>query len=427
VETLLLRNIDNPLSAEIAEYERVGGYGGLRKALTMGPEDIVSEVRKAGLMGRGGAGFPTHMKWAFAAKDPKSPKYLICNADEGEPGTFKDRVLLERNPHQLIEGMAIAARAIGAEKGFIYLRGEYLASAKVLERAVGQAYERDFLGENVMGSGMRFDLVLHQSAGAYVCGEETALINSLEGRRGNPRLKPPFPVNAGYLGKPTVVNNVETLANIPIIIEMGGAAYASIGSSECPGPKLFSVSGDVERPGVYELPMGTPLKDIIHTHAGGTKGGRALKAVVPGGISSPVLPADKADCRMDFVSMRGTGSMLGSGAVIAMDEARCMVKTALRVARFFEGESCGKCTPCREGTGWMADILERMEGGTGRGEDLDTLSDVVSNIEGKTFCPLGESAAVAVKGFLKHFRAEFEDHINQGRCAFSRPAANYEP
>jgi len=418
MERFLLRNIENPNSAEIDEYLRVGGYRGLQKAFDMKPEDIVEEVKNSGLRGRGGAGFPTGMKWSFAVADPKFPKYLICNADEGEPGTFKDRPILEKNPHLLIEGMIISGYALKAEYGYIYLRAEYPKAKEVLERAIRQAYERNYLGDNILGRGVRFHLTVHQGAGAYICGEETALIDSLEGRRGQPRNKPPFPVNVGAWKMPTIVNNVETLANIPYIIEIGGDAYSKIGSPECPGPKLYCVSGHVNRPGVYELPMGTLLRDIIYTHAGGIRDGRVLKAVIPGGVSTPVLPADMIDCRMDFVSMPKAGSMLGSAAVIVMDETVCMVKVIWRIMKFFEHESCGKCTPCREGTGWLRKVLERIDNGNGRPGDIDLLRDVSEGMMGKTFCPLGDGAAGALLGMLRHFEHEFEEHIRDKGCRF---------
>jgi NADH-quinone oxidoreductase subunit F len=421
MERYLLRNIDSPDSADIAEYERAGGYRSLRKALSMEPASIIDEVKKAGLRGRGGAGFPTGMKWTFASGDPKFPKYLVCNADEGEPGTFKDRPILERNPHLLIEGMAISSRALKAEYGYIYLRGEYPGAKKVLEEAIGQAYEKGYLGEDVMGSGRKFHLSVHRGAGAYICGEETALIESLEGKRGQPRIKPPFPVNVGAFSLPTIVNNVETLSNIPYILEIGSEAYSQIGSPDCPGPKLFSISGHVERPGVYELPMGTTLREIIFEHAGGVRGGRALKAVIPGGISTPVLPPDKIDCPMDFVSMPKHGSMLGSGAIIVFDETDCLVRVCWRAQKFFEHESCGKCTPCREGTGWMRSVLERIEEGEGREGDVDLLLDIAGNIAGKTFCPLGDGAAIVVMNFVKHFREEFEQHVRNKSCVLEEP------
>jgi len=416
MNTFLLKNIEKSGSADLKEYRKAGGYENLKKALAVKPEDIIGEVKKAGLRGRGGAGFPTGMKWDFASKDPKFPKYLVCNADEGEPGTFKDRPILEKNPHLLIEGMVISAYALKSEQGYIYLRAEYPAAKEILEKAIGEAREANLLGENILGSGFSFDLVVHRGAGAYICGEETALIESLEGKRGQPRLKPPFPVNSGAWGMPTVVNNVETLSNLPLIIEIGADEYAKIGSPECPGPKLYSVSGFVEKPGVYELPMGITLREIIYDHCGGMKGGGKLKAVIPGGISTPVLPPDMIDCKMDFVNLPKSGSMLGSGAVMVFDESVCLVRVCMRAMKFFEHESCGKCTPCREGTGWMRNILERIEGGQGRSGDVELLQEVASNIAGKTFCPLGDGAASVVINFIKHFGAEFEHHISKKSC-----------
>ncbi len=416
MEKVLLKNIENPNSADIKEYVKIGGYKNLSKACGLQPKDIVEEVKKAGLRGRGGAGFPAAMKWSFAVADKKFPKYLICNADEGEPGTFKDRPILEKNPHLLIEGMVISGYGLGAEYGYIYLRGEYPHARDVLNRAIAQAYEENYLGDNILGKNIRFHLSVYQGAGAYICGEETALIESLEGKKGQPRTKPPFPVNVGAWGMPTVVNNVETLSNVPYIIDIGGDAYSRIGSEECPGPKLFCVSGCVEKPGVYELPMGTILRDIIYTYAGGIKNNKKLKAVIPGGISTPVLPADKIDCPMNFVSMPKFGSMLGSGAVIVMDESVCMVKVTLRALKFFEHESCGKCVPCREGTDWLRKILERIECGKGREGDVELLHDVAETISGRTFCPLGDGAAGVIMAMIKHFRAEFEEHIKNKKC-----------
>lgn len=418
MEKFFLKGIENPNSADIKEYQGIGGYKNLLKALDMDQKDIIDEVKRSGLRGRGGAGFPTGMKWTFAAADPKLPKYLLCNADEGEPGTFKDRPILEKNPHLLIEGMIISGYALKAEFGYIYLRGEYPDAKNILEKAIKQAYDAGFLGDNILGRGVRFHLSIHQGAGAYICGEETALIESLEGKKGQPRIKPPFPVNVGVFSMPTIVNNVETLANLPLIIEIGADAYSKIGSHECPGPKLFSVSGHVEKPGVYELPMGTSLWEIIYTHCGGVRGGKRLKAVIPGGISTPVLPADNINCPMDFVNMPKHGSMLGSGAVMVFDETTCLVRVSYRALKFFEHESCGKCTPCREGTGWLRTILERIEKGKGKMEDLHTLDDVAGNIAGKTFCPLGDGAASVVQNFLKHFRDEFEAHIRGAGCGF---------
>jgi NADH-quinone oxidoreductase subunit F len=418
MEKVLLKNIENPNSADINEYMKVGGYKNLSKALKLQPDDALEEIKKSGLRGRGGAGFPTAMKWNFAKADPKFPKYLICNADEGEPGTFKDRPILEKNPHLLIEAMVISGYALGAEFGYIYLRGEYPDAKDILKEAINQAYKKDYLGDNILGKGVKFHLAVHQGAGAYICGEETALIESIEGKKGQPRTKPPFPVNVGAWGMPTIVNNVETLSNVPYIIEVGGEAYSNIGSKDCPGPKLFSVSGFIEKPGVYELPMGISLKDIIYTHAGGIKNGGKLKAVIPGGISTPVLPADGIDCAMDFVSMPKAGSMLGSGAVIVMDESVCMVRVAYRALKFFEHESCGKCVPCREGTDWLRKILERIEKGRGREGDIELLSDVAGVMSGRTFCPLGDGAAGVVLGMIKHFKNEFEEHINSKKCKY---------
>ncbi len=418
MEKFLLKNIENPDSADVDEYIKAGGYKNLSKALEIEPKDVVEEVKKSGLRGRGGAGFPTAMKWNFAMADPKFPKYLICNADEGEPGTFKDRPILEKNPHLLIEGMVISGYALGSEFGYIYLRGEYPEANDILNAAIRQANERNYLGDNILGKGVKFRLEVHQGAGAYICGEETALIESIEGKKGQPRNKPPFPVNVGAWGMPTIVNNVETLSNLPLIMEIGGEAYSRIGSKECTGPKLYSVSGHVERPGVYELPMGTSLKDIIYKHAGGIKDNGKLKAVIPGGISTPILPADSIECAMDFVAMPKAGSMLGSGAVIVMDETVCMVRVAYRALKFFEHESCGKCVPCREGTDWLRKILERIEAGNGVEGDIELLSDVAGAMAGKTFCPLGDGAAGVVLAMIKNFRTEFEEHINNKECKY---------
>jgi len=419
MEKILLKNMDRSDSHTIRSYMDSGGYRSLKKALEMKPGEILEEVKKSGLRGRGGAGFPTGMKWSFAIADPKRPKYLICNADEGEPGTFKDRYILTKNPHLLIEGMIISAYVLGAEHGYIYLRGEYPYVRKILKDAIDEAYERHYLGKDILGMGVNFDITVHVGAGAYICGEETALIESLEGERGQPRSKPPFPVNVGAWELPTIVNNVETLANIPYIVEIGGEAYSKIGSPESPGPKLYCVSGCVKRPGVYELPMGTALREIIYEHAGGIRNDRKLKAVIPGGISTPVLPPEMLDCRMDFVSMPRAGSMLGSGAIIVMDETVCMVKVIYRAMKFFEHEACGKCVPCREGTEWLRKILERIERGMGREEDLNTLQDVADIMSGRTFCPLGDGAAGALLAMLRHFREEFEIHIKDKGCPYS--------
>lgn len=416
MQKFLLKNIDKSQFVDIKAYMKSGGYESLRKALSMQPEEIIDEVKKSGLRGRGGAGFPTGMKWDFASRDSHFPKYLLCNADEGEPGTFKDRPILEKDPHLLIEGMVISAYALKAERGYIYLRAEYPAAKDILEDAIDEAYRESLLGKNILGRGFDFELAVHKGAGAYICGEETALIESIEGKRGQPRLKPPFPVNIGAWGMPTIVNNVETLANLPMIIELGSKAYSKIGNPDCPGPKLFCVSGFVEKPGVYELPMGTTLKEIIYDHCGGIRGGGHLKAVIPGGISTPVLPPDKIECKMDFVNLPKCGSMLGSGAVMVFDQSVCLVRVCKRAMQFFEHESCGKCTPCREGTGWLRDILERIENGMGRSGDVELLLEIATNISGKTFCPLGDGAAGIVLSFIKHFSSEFDHHIENRKC-----------
>jgi NADH-quinone oxidoreductase subunit F len=399
----------------LSYYQSQGGYEALKKALRMSPQEVVEEVKRSGLRGRGGAGFPTGMKWAFAKADPKEPRYLVANADEGEPGTFKDRFLMERTPHLLLEGMVIAAWALAARQGFIYLRGEYTAPYRALQRALQEARQAGFLGRDILGSGLDFDILVHRGAGAYICGEETALLESLEGRRGQPRIKPPFPVNQGLWGQPTVVNNVETLANVPLILQMGAEAWSRIGSRDCPGPKLYSVSGQVLRPGLYELPMGSTLRELIYGHAGGLRPGRALKAVIPGGISSPALTPQQLDVPMDFPSLQRAGSMLGSGAVMVLDDTVCMVGACLVAMEFFERQSCGKCTPCREGTGWLRAVLQRLEEGRGSADDLELLSDVARNIAGKSFCPLGDGAAVMLLRALERFGEEFQKHT-RGRC-----------
>lgn len=406
MEPFILKNLP-----DINNYIAAGGYSRFAKAFDMSPSEVIDEIRDAGLRGRGGAGFPTATKWSFAALDHKKPKYLICNADEGEPGTFKDKPILENNPHLLIEGMVISAYAIGAKYGYIYLRREYPKAKVILEKAIKEAHEHNYLGDNIGGSGFDFHLKVYFGAGAYICGEETALIESLEGSRGQPRVKPPFPVNVGYLAKPTVVNNVETLANVPLIFEIGAKRYSKIGAQKSPGPKLYCVSGHVNKPGVYELPMGTSLKEIIYDHCHGIKDGRQLKAVIPGGLSTPILPPDKIDCPMDFASMPAYGTMLGSGAVIVFDDTVDLVKICHRAMKFFDHESCGKCTPCREGVHWMMQITKRMLIGKGVKGDIELLSDIAKNIIGKTFCPLGDGAAMVMQGFIKNFGNEFEEKI----------------
>jgi len=418
MESFLLKGIENPNSADINFYIEQGGYQALPKALEIAPADVIDMVRKANLRGRGGVGFSAGMKWYFCSLNKNiSPKYLIANADEGEPGTFKDRAILEKRPHLLIEGMVIAGYAYGAEYGYIYLRGEYPKAKVILNKAIEEAYSKGYLGYNIIGKGVKFHLMVHQGAGAYICGEASTLLESLEGRRGHPRIPYYRLANVGAWGKPTIVNNVETLSNVPLIIQIGSEEYTKIGPSKSPGPKLFAISGHVNKPGLYELPMGTSLKELIYTHAGGIKGDKKLKAVIPGGISTPVLPADKIDCAMDFDSMKKAGSGLGSGAVIVMDETTCMVKVLWRALKFYEHESCGKCTPCREGTGWLRRIVERIENGKGRDDDIELINDISDNIRDKSFCPLGDGVPIVIDSMLMHFKNEFEEHIKNKGCS----------
>jgi len=415
-EPVLLKTINLPDSHKIDVYLQNGGYEGLRKALQMSPDTIIQMVKDSGLRGRGGAGFPTGLKWSFIPKDFEGPKYLCCNADEGEPGTFKDRVLIEKTPHQLIEGMAIASYAIGANTAYIYIRGEFAFGANRLEEAIKEAYERGYLGKNILGSDFSLDIYVHRGAGAYICGEETALLESIEGRRALPRMKPPFPAQVGLFGKPTVINNVETLCCVPHIVTKGPQWFASIGPEKSPGPKLFPVSGHVKRPGLYELPMGTPLREIIYEHAGGIRGDRKLKAVIPGGVSAPMLTEKDLDTPMDFNSLAAKGTMLGSGAIIVMDETTCIVNVALRIHEFFHHESCGKCTPCREGLDWLVKILRRVAHGEGKEGDIDVILSLCGNIFGRTFCPLGDGAVMALRGAINNFREEFEYHVKHKKC-----------
>ncbi|MEK7826100.1 MAG: NADH-quinone oxidoreductase subunit NuoF, partial [Nitrospirota bacterium] len=373
-------------------YIAQDGYKGLSKALSSHkPQELIDMVKRSGLRGRGGAGFPTGVKWDFIPKDPTLTKYLCCNADEGEPGTFKDRELMEKDPHQMIEGIAISSYAIGAKKAYIYIRGELVKAANILSNSISGAYKKGYLGNNILGSGFSLDIYVHRGAGAYICGEETALIESIEGKRGQPRLKPPFPATYGLYGKPTVVNNVETLSNIPHIVLKGDAWYSQIGTQKSTGTRIFSVSGHVKKPGNYEIPLGTPLREIIENHAGGLREGRRLKAIIPGGSSTPILTPDHIDIPMDFESVASAGSALGSGGLIIMDDTTCMVHVAKRLMEFYYHESCGKCTPCREGSSWILQILERIEGGEGRMEDIDLLINLCKNIQGKTFCPFGDA------------------------------------
>jgi len=417
-EPILLRNVGVPNSHEINVYVERGGYKVLPKALKeFQPPALVDLVKRSGLRGRGGAGFPAGMKWSFLPKGVY-PRYMVCNADEGEPGTFKDRVLIEQDPHGLIEGMIISCYACEINTAFIYIRGEYEFGAQRLERAVQQAYERGFLGKNILGSGYNLDIIVHRGAGAYICGEETGMLTSLEGDRGQPKLKPPFPASEGLYRKPTVINNVETLFNVPFIVERGAEWYTSMGTEKSPGIKLFSISGHVNKPGVYELPLGTPLKTLINDYAGGPLDGKLVKAVIPGGSSTPMLPAAQLDVNLDYEALANAGTMLGSGAVIVIGEGTCIVKAVERLAEFYRHEACGKCIPCREGTDWIYKILHRIEHGGGREEDLDLLLDICDSIGGKSFCPLGDAALGPVRSSIKHFRDEYLQHIREKRCPF---------
>ena len=402
----------------LADYVKRGGYEALRKILTTGmsQDDVIAEVKASGLRGRGGAGFPTGLKWSFMPRTFPGQKYLVCNSDEGEPGTFKDRDILRLNPHIVIEGMAIAAYAMGIPVGYNYIHGEIFEVYQRFEEALDEARQAGFLGDNILGSQFNFQLHAFHGFGAYICGEETALLESLEGKKGQPRFKPPFPASFGLYGKPTTINNTETFAAVPWIIRNGGPAYLEVGKPNNGGTKLFSITGDVERPGNYEIPLGTPFATLLEL-AGGMRDGSTLKAVIPGGSSAPVIPGNiMMDTTMDYDAISKAGSMLGSGAVIVMNDTRCMVKSLLRLSYFYFEESCGQCTPCREGTGWLYRMVNRIEHGQGRADDLDLLDSVAGNIMGRTICALGDAAAMPVRGFLKHYRDEFAYHIEHKRC-----------
>lgn len=414
---LILANTNGDAGWRLEHYLARGGYSALKKVITgkVPPEELIAEMKASVLRGRGGAGFPTGLKWSFMPKG-EGEKYLCCNSDEGEPGTFKDRDILRYNPHAIIEGMTIAAWTMGATRGYNYIHGEIFELYERFEEALQEARNAGLLGNRILGSDFSFELFAHHGYGAYVCGEETALLESIEGKKGQPRFKPPFPANCGLYGKPTTINNTETFASVPFIINMGGQAFLDLGKPNNGGTKLFSISGHVNRPGVYELEMGTPFAELLEL-AGGVRGGRKLKAVIPGGSSAPVLPAEIImDCTMDYDSISAAGSMLGSGAVIVMDETVCMVKALERLSYFYHEESCGQCTPCREGTGWLYRIVHRIENGQGREEDLELLESVAGNIMGRTVCALGDAAAMPVRGFLKHFQSEFAWHIEHKTC-----------
>jgi len=397
------------------------GYEGLRKALTLKPNDIIEQVKASGLRGRGGAGFPTGLKWQFVLKDTPKPKYICCNADESEPGTFKDHVLMERNPHLLIEGCAISCYAIGAKVAYIYIRGEFYHVQEILEAEIEKAYKAGYLGKNILGSGFDCDVYMHRGAGAYEAGEETALIESLEGKRAQPRIKPPFPAVAGLYQCPTAVNNVETLCNVPLIVLNGPEWFTAIGPEKNGGPKLFCISGHVKRPGVYEAAMNTTLRELIYDRAGGMLGDRPLKAIIPGGSSVPLMLPDQLDTPASFDAIQKAGSLLGSAGLIVLDDTVCMVWLAMNLLHFYRHESCGKCTPCREGCDWLFKLLTRIESGEGQPKDLDLLFGVSNNIVGKTLCAFGDAAATPVLSTMKLFRAEYEAHVREGRCTLPAP------
>jgi len=405
---VLTKRFGLPNSQSIETYLANEGYQGLRKALGMAPEEIIEEVKKSQLRGRGGAGFPAGMKWGFVPRQSSKPKYIVVNADEGEPGTCKDRLLMENDPHQLLEGMLIAALAVGARAGYIYIRGEYRYVMEIMGRAIADAYGAGYLGKNILGTGLDFDVYTHTGAGSYECGEESALLESLEGKRGIPRIRPPFPAISGAFQCPTVLNNVETFCAVPVILREGGAAFSALGTQKNGGTRLFCLSGHVNKPGVYELPMGFNLLRMIHEVGGGVRGGKRLKAVIPGGSSCPVLKAEECDLPMDFDSLVKAGSMLGSGGVVVIAEGTCMVAVALRLMRFYAHESCGWCIPCREGTTWIKKVLTRLEEGSGQASDMDLVRELAKNMLGRTFCPLGDAAAMPVISIVEKYREEFE-------------------
>ncbi len=400
-------------------YVARGGYQAARKAITqMSPDEIIGIVKGSGLQGRGGAGFNAGLKWSFMPKQTDLPKFLVCNADESEPGSFKDRILIERGPQQLIEGLLIGAWATGSEKTFIYIRGEYAHPAKRMQAAIDEAYQKGYLGKDVMGTGFRHDVIVQRGAGAYICGEETGLLESLEGKRGQPRKKPPFPAQYGAFGMPSTVNNVETFSHVPHIIGKGADWFRQFGTEKSPGTTIFGVSGHVVRPGLFELPLGTKLEEIIFEHARGVPGGRKVKGVIPGGVSMPILPAGMLDVPMANEFLRERKTMLGTGGIVVMDETTCMVRVACVISYFFRDESCGQCTQCREGTGWMNKIVERIERGAGSEEDIEVLADIARKVEGATICAFADAASWPIQGLLRHFRSDFEQHVKLGKCPF---------
>jgi NADH-quinone oxidoreductase subunit F len=417
MELILSRSREIPELRNIGVYEANDGYRAVRRALTeLQPGEVTEMVKESSLRGRGGAGFPTGTKWGFLPKDTTKPIYLCVNADESEPGTFKDRLIIENDPHQLLEGIIISSYAIGCHQAYIYIRGELVLGAKRLEEAIAEARSKGYVGANILGSGFDLDVWVHRGAGAYICGEETGLLESLEGKRAYPRVKPPFPAVVGLFGAPTIVNNVETLSCVPHIVSRGVDWFKTIGPAHCPGPKLYCVSGHVNRPGVYELPMGTPLREILFQHAGGIRQGRQLKAVIPGGASMPVFAADEIDVPMDFDSVQRAGSFLGSAGIIVMDDSTCMVRALEFLGRFFHHESCGQCSPCREGTGWVHKLARSLEGGTGTMADIDLLTTIADNMQGNTICLLADACAMPARSIVTKFRDEFVAHVEQGRC-----------
>ncbi len=411
---VLSKYFGDPEARTLKGWEERGGYTALRKALGMTPGEIVNEVKASGLRGRGGAGFPTGVKWSFMPQKSDKPHYLLCNADESEPGTFKDRELIRWTPHALVEGCLIGAYAIRAEHAYIYIRGEFFEPAQILARAIEEAYAAGYAGKNVMGSGIDLDITLHIGAGAYICGEETGLMNSLEGRRGEPRIKPPFPAISGAFGKPSAINNVETLIAAAHIVQNGADWYKQWGTEKSTGTKLFCVSGHVKRPGNYEVPLGFNFKEFIYDVCGGTPGGRPIKSVIPGGSSVPMLTADELDIGMDYEAMAAAGTMLGCGSVIVMDDTTNIVKQVRRMVDFYAHESCGQCTPCREGTAWAAKILRRIENGRGTPEDLDTLLQISDNMSGKTICVLSDAAAAPIVSSIQKFRGDYVEMMQPG-------------
>jgi NADH-quinone oxidoreductase subunit F len=415
---VIFHSIHLPESWKLENYLKAGGFDALKKVIAeqIPAEEIINQVKISALRGRGGAGFPTGLKWSFMPRQFPGDKYVVCNTDEGEPGTFKDKDIIRYNPHQLIEGMVIAGYTLGAVAGYNYIHGEIFECYERFEAALEEARAANLLGKNILGSGWDFDIHAHHGYGAYVCGEETALLESIEGKKGQPRFKPPFPASFGLYGKPTTINNTETLASIPYIVKHGGQKFLELGKPNSGGTKIFSVSGHVAKPGNYEIGMGTPFKELL-AMAGGIRDGRKLKAVIPGGSSVPVVPGEiMMDVNMDYDSISKAGSMLGAGSVIVMDETVCMVKALERLSYFYFEESCGQCTPCREGTGWLYRVMQRIEHSQGRPEDLELLESVSGNIMGRTICALGDAAAMPVQGMLKHYRNEFEYHIKHGKC-----------